>query len=601
MARRTGRGVRWLTALAMIAALAALLAGCATPSLPLLPWQSRRPAPLPAAQQTLRVAMRAGGGAYDTFDPAQADDFVTGSAQLVSLLYSGLFALNARLRPVPALATSYSVSADGLRYTLHLRPDARFAEGTPITSADVAFSLNRVMSGCLPSGAWDVFATAKDQTAFEATCHGGALPGQRVVTTLIGDALLTPDPHTFVIVLAQPDGALIGKLAEPYSSVVEQSFVTTHGDDWTSHLADGGGQGTSGMYAVSAWKPWVLGEVNQRTDASVTLRAAADYWGPQPILRQVVVALRQRQGDSTSSAPGDFYAIKTSDDVDFDAVPTTAFTLQVNAAGFRFSSAPARSVDALALDPQTAPLGDARLRKALVLALDKTQLAKVDGGIATNHLIPPGTGDYPAKLSGPLATEPLAGDVAQAQALWQSYVQDKCGGVASRCPVITAFDDGQLTTTPLLAAILARWRATLPGIRFAPVVYGGLLLTTEPAPPAVNYTPWNENDADPQDWLRSFADEPGVNPYFSGSPYIHDPNADALVARAEATGDPTARLALYQQAENLLLNSAEVVPIAQGRDTWAVAPTVINFPANPAPYIAPSAWARIYLTAPASG
>jgi peptide/nickel transport system substrate-binding protein/oligopeptide transport system substrate-binding protein len=602
MTRRTGRDGRWrASALALLATLATLLAGCAAPILPPLPWQSRRPAPLPAAQQILHIALRAGDDAAGTFDPAQANDYVTGWAQLVSLLYSGLFTLNPQLRPVGALASAYSVSADGLRYMFHLRTDARFAEGAPITSGDVAFGLNRLMSDCLPSGRWDVFATVKDQVAFEATCRGDALPGQRVVKTLIGDSLLTPDDHTLVIVLAQPDGALIDKLAEPYSGVVEQSFVTRFGDDWTSHLADGGGQGTSGMYAVSVWKPWVSGELNQRSDASVTLRAAAGYWGRQPMLRQVIVALRQRQGDSTSLAPGGFFAIKTSDDVIFDAVPPVAFTLQVNAAGLRFFSAPARSVDALALDPQTAPLGDPRLRKALALALDKTQLAKTDDGIATNHLIPSNTGAYPAKLSGPLATAPLTGDVAQAQAFWQSYVQAKCGGVASRCPVITAFDEGQLTTTPLLAAMLARWRATLPGIRFAPVVYrGGLLITTEPAPPAVNYAPWNENDADPQDWLLSFADIPGENPYFSGSPYIHDPAADALVARAEATRDPAARLALYQQAENLLLNDAEVVPIAQGRDTWAIKPTVVNFPANPAPFIAPGAWARIYLAAPAS-
>ena len=70
------------------------------------------------------------------------------------------------------------------------------------------------------------------------------------------------------------------------------------------------------------------------------------------------------------------------------------------------------------------------------------------------------------------------------------------------------------------------------------------------------------------------------------------------MARAAATLDPTARQALYQQAENTLLDDAVVIPIAQEQDSWAAKPAVMNFPANPEPYFAPAAWARIYLTAP---
>ncbi|HEY7850497.1 MAG TPA: ABC transporter substrate-binding protein, partial [Ktedonobacterales bacterium] len=523
---------------------------------------------------------------------------------IASLLYSGLFTLDARLRPVPALATGFSVSADGLRYTFHLRLDARFAEGTPLTAADVAFSLNRAMSDCVQSNASGVFADVKDQVAFLQMCQGGPPPGQRAVTTLIGDALLTPDPSTFVIVLARPDGPLIDKLAEPYSLIVEQSFLTSYGAQWTGHLAEGGGQGTSGMYAVAAWTPWGPYASGVRPDASLTLRAARRYWGRQPLLRQVVIALRGRQWPtipSTNSFPRTFFALKPADDIVFDASPLDLFTQQTAAKTLRFFTAPERTVDALALNPHTPPLDDSRLRQALTLALDKTQLAKIDNGTATNHLIPPDTGAYPATLSGPIASAPLTGDVARAQALWQSYVRDRCGGAASHCPTITAFDSGQIAMNPLESAILARWQATLPGIHFKQVVYGGMLTDTIPPPPAVSYAPWLEDYPDPQDWLETFTNMPGfAQPSPAVPPYVHDPQADALVARAEATLNPTARLALYQQAENTLLNDAVVVPIAQIQDAWGVKSTVVGFPAKPAPWVAPGIWARIYLVAPAS-
>ncbi|HEY7975887.1 MAG TPA: ABC transporter substrate-binding protein, partial [Ktedonobacterales bacterium] len=448
MSRRSNRGSgRWQGAMLALA-LAALLAGCSTPTLPTLPWQQTSSAPLPAAQQIVHLAMWSNDDdAERTLDPAQSDFFVSGWAQIDSLLYSGLFTLDGRLRPVPALATSYSVSADGLRYTFHLRAGVRFAEGTPLTSADVAFSLNRVMSGCAPSGASGLFPDVKDAAGFIQQCRGGPPPGARAVTTLVGDALLTPDPNTFVMVLTRPDSALISKLAEPYSLIVEQSFVTNYGAYWPEHLAEGGGQGTSGMYSVAAWTAWGPYHEGVRSDASLTLRVAPGYWGSQPLLRQVVIALRNRQlADTTSpdSFQSSFFALKPSDEIVFDTSPLNLFALQTGARGLTFTTALERSVDALALDPHTAPLDDPRLRQALVLALDKTQLAKLDDGTATSQLIPPGTGDYPTTLSGPVATTPLTGDVAQAQTLWQSYVHDRCAGVASRCPAITAFDDGQI-------------------------------------------------------------------------------------------------------------------------------------------------------------
>jgi ABC-type transport system substrate-binding protein len=257
----------------------------------------------------------------------------------------------------------------------------------------------------------------------------------------------------------------------------------------------------------------------------------------------------------------------------------------------------------ITLDPNIAPLDDARLRHALALALDKTQLAKIiRGAIPTNHLIPPGTGDYPATLSGPSASAPLAGNVAQAQALWQSYVQDRCGGVASRCPVVTVFELGAIAwPSPLELAVMARWRATLPGLRLDQVQVPGTLIVSWPPPTAANDVYLFEDYPDPQGWWLSYANVPGYSQSADGNyPLVHEPQTDALVARAEATLDPTARLALYQQAEDILLNDAVVVPIAQQQDTWEVKPGVSGIPANPAPWIAPAAWARIYLMGPAS-
>ncbi len=581
-------------------ALAALLAGCALPSLPPLPWQqqARGPTPLPDAQQVLHVTAQSVGvnGSGGILDPLLLGNTRSDMAHILPLLYSNLFTLDANQRIVPALVSHYAVSADGLRYTFTLRSDARYSEGTLITSADVAFSLNLTMSPCEDYGTF-VFYTLKDQPHFsQQSCTSEQLsvptftatPGQSLLPTLIGDALLAPDPHTLVIVLSRPDGALPAKLAEPYSAIVEQSVVQRYGSDWVNHLADHGGQGTSGMYAVSGLTSVVNG------GTQVTLTRAKNYWGAVPRLREVIVDSYEPTippGDvlfATGMAPGPAYSSSL-------ALPDVS-----KLPGYHQSSA--RDEDYLLLNPANPGLADIRVRQALALALNKPALATLMHGAATSHLIPPQTGGYPANLSGPVATAPLTGDVAQAQALWQSYVRDRCGGAASRCPaVILWYTVEDLSGADPFEqafdqAVARQWQAALPGIR---VAIKGVLFG--PAPGIadlvyISYVNWNEDFPDPQDWALPFVKVPGDSSYV---PYVHEAQADALVAQAEATRNPTARLALYQQAENTLLTDAVVVPIAQEQDAWAVKPIVVNFPANPSPWIPPAVWARIYLTAPA--
>ena len=91
---------------------------------------------------------------------------------LTTLMYSGLMKYENGVL-VPDLAASYTVSSDGLTYTFTLKSDARFQDGTPITAADVVFTIGEIQNASLksPQGAnWaGITATALSATQVQFT------------------------------------------------------------------------------------------------------------------------------------------------------------------------------------------------------------------------------------------------------------------------------------------------------------------------------------------------------------------------------------------------------------------------------------------------
>lgn len=96
-------------------------------------------------------------------------------------IFAGLVQYDAEWHPQPYLATQWETAKDGLSYTFHLRDDATFHDGTPVTAEDVAFSLQ----------------TVKANHPFGVAMFGGV------------SGVDTPDAHTAVIRLAHPVPSLL--------------------------------------------------------------------------------------------------------------------------------------------------------------------------------------------------------------------------------------------------------------------------------------------------------------------------------------------------------------------------------------------------------
>jgi len=94
-----------------------------------------------AADQTLSFPVSQD---LSDFDPAQITLTSPADVNILRNVFSGLYGFDEHLHLVPEIATAFpDISADGLTYTFHLRHNAHFSNGDPITAGDVLYSWNR--------------------------------------------------------------------------------------------------------------------------------------------------------------------------------------------------------------------------------------------------------------------------------------------------------------------------------------------------------------------------------------------------------------------------------------------------------------------------
>ena len=170
-------------AIAIAAALGLVLGGCAAPS-----------ALVGSSDDTLIFGT---GSVPRVLNPAVQSGLATATPG--AQLFASPVRLNDDLEPEPYLAKSWKESADGKTMTLHLAEDAKFHDGQPVTSEDVAFSLGVV----------------KREHPFGANLFGP-------VTSVD-----TPDEHTVVINMSRRHPALMTAMSPPFLPVMPKQVYGT--------------------------------------------------------------------------------------------------------------------------------------------------------------------------------------------------------------------------------------------------------------------------------------------------------------------------------------------------------------------------------------
>src|SRR5258707_7435736 len=132
------------------------------------------------------------------------------------------------------LAESYDVSPDGLKLTFHLRKDAKFQDGTPVTADDVKWSLDRIVTA-------PVLGKAQLLTGSMTSA----------------DQFKVIDPLTIEVTLPKPDKLALPNLATVYPIIFNSKVAKEHAtpdDPWATAWLKEHTAG-SGAYQIETFKP----------------------------------------------------------------------------------------------------------------------------------------------------------------------------------------------------------------------------------------------------------------------------------------------------------------------------------------------------------
>ncbi len=307
------------------------------------------------------------GNEPESLDPA----IVTAvpDMRVTKALFEGLVRLDGKTgRPVAGWAERWDVSPDAKTYTFHLRTNATWSSGEPITSADVVCSWLRALDPATASDyAGQLFYIENAESYYNGKVKD---PGQVGVHAL--------DEYTVQVKLNSPLAFFLDLCCFPTLAIVPRKAIESSGDRWVTTLP----LPSSGPYELVAW----------RLNDKIRLKRNPRYWAAESTRSQTIDLLPTASPNTALN----LYLTGVADVIwDKDLVPVELMDVLsrrpdhhefdfLGTLFYRFNLT-------------RKPLDDPRVRRAFALATDRQRIvAKLTSGgeKPAFHFVPNGTANY---------------------------------------------------------------------------------------------------------------------------------------------------------------------------------------------------------------
>ncbi|AMM20437.1 ABC transporter substrate-binding protein [Frondihabitans sp. PAMC 28766] len=452
---------------------------------------------------------------------------------------------------VPDLATNTGTPSDGGKtWTYTLKSGVKYADGDPITTADIKYGIERSFAPALAGG-----LSYHKTLLVGGSAYTGPYSGKDL------SSIETPNAKTIVFHLNSAYGDWPWIASMPAFSPVPKAKDTdpaTYGNDPEA----------SGPYQVASFQQGTAITLKRNPNWSAktdSIRTA----GPD----KIVLGMNDSTSTTTQSLIADSGSAKDSFGASYLGAADLAQVKANPDAAKRLSTSKAGPLTYLAINTQKGALKDLKVRQALEYAVDRKSYLIASGGPQAGEdastLITPGIAGRKAYNLYPAGAD---GDVTKAKSLLKSAGQSS--GLS--LTLLTQNDTSSL----------AQAQALQQGIERA-----GIKVTLKPEDPTSFYTDATANTANYDLALYSWQpDFPSANssiqPLFASSEIgnggnnvsrYSSPAVDKLIDQATATVDETDAQALWAQADKRIMQDAPVVPLTYAKQSFLRGSGVQNF------------------------
>lgn len=450
----------------------------------------------------------------------------------------------------PAAAVRWEISDDGLTYTFHLRPEAKWSNGDPVTAEDFRWSYERILTPALASEYSYMLWVMKNAERFNK--------GELTDFAQVG--VSAPEALVLRIELSRPTPYFLALIAHQSWSPVHRATIekfgsmTQRGSTWTRP----GNLVGNGAFVLAEWRP----------NDVIVVRRNPRYWDAASVKLNEI---RFRPIDNVATEERAFRGGQLHISYGLPVEKTPVYQrdhpelLRVE---------PWPEIDYVRVNVTRPPLDNVKVRRALGRAIDRrgiVESVRKRGEPPAHHYTPPTPGGYVARANMPTDFE------AARRLLAEAGFPNGEGFPKLELLFPTSKGGGEI-----VQALQATWKQELNiDVSVRNEEFKVYLDTQRKLEYDLAISIWIGDYPDPNTFLDMMLTGNGNNDTGWGHPEY-----DRLIGQAGFTSDRAARYELFQQAEEILMNEAPVLPIFFGAHVYLARPEVKNYHVAPGGVIA---------------
>ena len=470
----------------------------------------------------------------ESLDPQQATDGT--SFEVIADYTDGLMQMDADGQAVPAIAESYDLSDDGLTYTFHLRSDAKWSNGTPVTAADFVFAWQRAVDPAVASE-YAYMLSDIGQVKNAAEIIAGEKDKSELGVTAVDDV-------TLQVELNVPVSYFLSLMYFPTFYPVNEEFFNSCGDTFATSPET---TLSNGAFVLDSYEPAATAfHLTKNADYYDAAKVQLSGLSYQVIQDSQQALMSYQTGALDTTLVNGEQVDQVKDDPEFMTV----------GAGYLWYVSPNMSA--------VPELANLNVRLAMTMAIDRDAITAdvlKDGSAATYTAVPPefAAGPDGSDFSGDQSkfSDVCRFDAAAAADYWAKGLEE-LGITELSLDMVVDADDAPQKVAQVLKE---QWETTLPGLT--------VNLVVEPKKQRVQdmqegnfqlgLTRWGPDYADPMTYLGMWITDNSNNyGLWSNADY------DAIIAEC-TTGDlctdAEGRWARLYDAEQIVMDEAVIYPL----------------------------------------